>query len=75
VRNSGAARRSQARTIEYRYFIDIAERLQKVHAEQLRENSVCSATQGITDTLKEVEAAGFGEVILYFNVGMKPHQQ
>ena len=25
--------------------------------------------------LKKVEAAGFAEVILYFNVGMKPHQQ
>ena len=28
----------------------------------------------MTDTLKKVEAAGFAEVILYFNVGMKPHQ-
>jgi hypothetical protein len=25
--------------------------------------------------LKKVEAAGFSEVILYFNVGMKPHTQ
>ena len=25
--------------------------------------------------LKKVEAAGFYEVILYFNVGMKPHAQ
>jgi hypothetical protein len=29
----------------------------------------------ITDTLKQVEAAGFDEVILYFNVGLKPHAQ
>ena len=29
----------------------------------------------ITDTLKKVEAAGFDEVILYFNVGLKPHTQ
>jgi hypothetical protein len=29
----------------------------------------------ITDTLKKVEAAGFSEVILYFNVGLKPHNQ
>ena len=29
----------------------------------------------ITEILKKVEAAGFDEVILYFNVGMKPHQQ
>jgi len=29
----------------------------------------------ITDTLKHVEAVGFEEVILYFNVGLKPHAQ
>ena len=29
----------------------------------------------MTDTLKKVEAAGFEEVILYFNVGLKPHGQ
>ncbi len=27
------------------------------------------------DTLKKVDAAGFSEVILYFNVGLKPHGQ
>ena len=36
----------------------------------------CSASaQQITDTLKKMEAAGFDEVILYFNVGLKPHAQ
>ncbi len=60
----------------YRYFIEIVERLHKIKAEDLTENSVLlgSATQ-ITDTLKKVEAAGFEEVILYFNVGLKPHAQ
>jgi alkanesulfonate monooxygenase SsuD/methylene tetrahydromethanopterin reductase-like flavin-dependent oxidoreductase (luciferase family) len=60
----------------YRYFIDIVERLTKIKAEDLTENSVLlgSAAQ-ITDTLKKVEAAGFSEVILYFNVGLKPHAQ
>jgi alkanesulfonate monooxygenase SsuD/methylene tetrahydromethanopterin reductase-like flavin-dependent oxidoreductase (luciferase family) len=60
----------------YRYFIEIVERLNKIKAEDLTENSVLlgSATQ-ITDTLKKVEAAGFSEVILYFNVGLKPHVQ
>ena len=29
----------------------------------------------ITGTLKKVEAAGFDEVILYVNVGLKPHPQ
>jgi alkanesulfonate monooxygenase SsuD/methylene tetrahydromethanopterin reductase-like flavin-dependent oxidoreductase (luciferase family) len=60
----------------YRYFIDMVERLHKVRPEDLTENSVLLGSSGqITDTLKKVEAAGFDEVILYFNVGMKPHQQ
>jgi alkanesulfonate monooxygenase SsuD/methylene tetrahydromethanopterin reductase-like flavin-dependent oxidoreductase (luciferase family) len=60
----------------YRYFIGMVERLQNIKAEDLTENSVLlgSAAQ-ITDTLKKVEAAGFAEVILYFNVGLKPHAQ
>ena len=44
--------------------------------EDLSENSVLlGSPQQITDTLKKVEAAGFHEVILYFNVGLKPHGQ
>jgi alkanesulfonate monooxygenase SsuD/methylene tetrahydromethanopterin reductase-like flavin-dependent oxidoreductase (luciferase family) len=60
----------------YRYFIAIVERLRNVRPADLTENSVLlgSAAQ-ITDTLKKVEAAGFDEVILYFNVGLKPHAQ
>ena len=60
----------------YRYFIDMVERLHKVRPEDLTENSVLLGSAArITDTLKKVEAAGFDEVILYFNVGQKPHQQ
>ena len=45
-------------------------------AEDLTENSVLLGNSArITDTLKKVEAAGFSEVILYFNVGLKPHAQ
>ena len=29
----------------------------------------------MTDTLAKVAVAGFGEVILYINVGLKPHSQ
>jgi len=59
----------------YRYFIDMVERLHKVKPEDLTENSVLIGNAArITDTLKKVEAAGFDEVILYFNVGMKPHK-
>src|SRR5215831_7186734 len=60
----------------YRYFVDMVERLQKVKPEDLTENSVLlGSSQRIIDTLKKVEAAGFSEVILYFNVGLKPHAQ
>ena len=60
----------------YRYFVEIVDRLQKVRAEDLSENSVLLGTpRHITETLKKVEAAGFDEVILYFNVGLKPHSQ
>jgi alkanesulfonate monooxygenase SsuD/methylene tetrahydromethanopterin reductase-like flavin-dependent oxidoreductase (luciferase family) len=60
----------------YRYFIDMVERLQKVKPEDLTENSVLIGNSArITEILKKVEAAGFDEVILYFNVGMKPHKQ
>ena len=44
--------------------------------EDLTENSVLLGSPArITDTLKKVEAARFDEVILYFNVGLKPHPQ
>ena len=60
----------------YHYFIDMVERLRKVRPEDLTENSVLIGNaQAITNTLKKVDAAGFAEVILYFNVGLKPHAQ
>ncbi|MEA2985770.1 MAG: hypothetical protein QOD94_2024, partial [Alphaproteobacteria bacterium] len=60
----------------YRYFIDMVDRLHKVRPEDLTENSVLiGSPQQIIDTLKKVEATGFEEVILYFNVGLKPHNQ
>jgi alkanesulfonate monooxygenase SsuD/methylene tetrahydromethanopterin reductase-like flavin-dependent oxidoreductase (luciferase family) len=47
-----------------------------VRPEDLSENSVLIGTPGqVIDTLKKVEAAGFDEVILYVNVGLKPHPQ
>ena len=60
----------------YRYFIGIVERLRNVHPEDLTENSVLLGKPAqIIETLKKVEAAGFDEVILYLNVGLKPHHQ
>ena len=60
----------------YRYFVAMVERLRNVRPEDLTENSVLlGSPDQITETLKKVEAAGFDEVILYFNVGLKPHLQ
>ncbi|HEY6434574.1 MAG TPA: LLM class flavin-dependent oxidoreductase [Acetobacteraceae bacterium] len=60
----------------YRYFIRMVERLQTVRPEDLTENSVLlGAPAHMIEVLKQVEAAGFDEVILYFNVGLKPHAQ
>jgi hypothetical protein len=60
----------------YRYFIDMVARLHTVKPENLTDNSVLLGNaQAVTDSLKKVEAAGFSEVILYVNVGLKPHQQ
>ena len=61
----------------YRYFIDMVDQAHaRCKPEDLTENSVLLGSPArITDTLKKVEAAGFDEVILYFNVGQKPHSQ
>ena len=60
----------------YRYFVGMVERLRNVGPEDLTENSVLLGPPArIAETLKKVEAAGFDEVILYFNVGLKPHSQ
>jgi len=60
----------------YRYFVGMVERLRNVRPQDLTENSVLlGSPEQITDTLKTIETAGFAEVILYFNVGLKPHPQ
>jgi alkanesulfonate monooxygenase SsuD/methylene tetrahydromethanopterin reductase-like flavin-dependent oxidoreductase (luciferase family) len=60
----------------YRYFAGMVERLRNVRPQDLTENSVLLGSPAeIIETLKKVEAAGFDEVILYFNVGLKPHPQ
>jgi hypothetical protein len=54
----------------------MVDRLKTVKPEDLTENAVLLGTsQHITDTLKKAEAAGISEVILYVNVGLKPHGQ
>lgn len=58
----------------YRYFIGMVERLRSVRPEDLTENSVLIGSPAhIAEVLAKVQAAGVDEVILYFNVGLKPH--
>ena len=60
----------------YRYFIGMVERLRSVRPQDLTENSVLIGSPShITEVLQRVRQAGFDEVILYFNVGLKPHAQ
>jgi alkanesulfonate monooxygenase SsuD/methylene tetrahydromethanopterin reductase-like flavin-dependent oxidoreductase (luciferase family) len=60
----------------YRYFVDIVDRLHKVRPEDLTENSVLLGSPAhMIEVLKKVEAAGIAEVILYVNLGLKPHSQ
>jgi alkanesulfonate monooxygenase SsuD/methylene tetrahydromethanopterin reductase-like flavin-dependent oxidoreductase (luciferase family) len=56
------------------YFMKMHENLSKVKKEDLTDKSILIGTPDqITETLKRVEASGIEEVILYFNVGQKPH--
>ncbi len=58
----------------YRYFIDMVARLKNSRPEDLTENSVLLGSPArMAATLAKVKEAGFDEVILYFNVGLKPH--
>ena len=61
----------------YSYFTSIVERYKTMKPEDFTDSAVLlGSSQRIVDTLKaKVEAAGFDEVILYFNLGLKPHAQ
>ena len=57
------------------YFMKIVEILENMRAEDLSDKSILLGSPAqIIETLKRVEAAGIAEVILYFNVGNKPHE-
>jgi hypothetical protein len=56
------------------YFMKIVEILKNMKKEDLSDKSILlGSPQKIVDTLKKVEKSGVEEVILYFNVGNKPH--
>ena len=57
------------------YFLKIVDILEDMEAGDLTDKSILlGGPQEVTDTLKRVEEAGIEEVILYFNVGNKPHE-
>jgi alkanesulfonate monooxygenase SsuD/methylene tetrahydromethanopterin reductase-like flavin-dependent oxidoreductase (luciferase family) len=60
----------------YRYFVGMVENMKNMRPETLTDKSIlCGKADDIIESVKKVENAGFSEIILYFNVGLKPHQQ
>jgi len=58
-----------------RYFLDIREKVSKANKAGMDDKSILIGTPDkIIESLKKVEEAGIEEVILYFNVGNKPHE-
>lgn len=58
-----------------RYFMKIVDILENMERSDLSDKSILLGSPAeITETLKNVEEAGIEEVILYFNVGNKPHE-
>jgi alkanesulfonate monooxygenase SsuD/methylene tetrahydromethanopterin reductase-like flavin-dependent oxidoreductase (luciferase family) len=71
-----AAFPSDAKTVPptLKYFLGIVDLLRNMKAENLTSKSILvGSPQKIIDDLKEIEAAGISEVILYFNYGLKPY--
>jgi len=58
------------------YFLKIVDIMKNMKGEDLTDKSILlGSVQKVVDTLKSVEAAGLSEVILYFNIGNKPHER
>jgi alkanesulfonate monooxygenase SsuD/methylene tetrahydromethanopterin reductase-like flavin-dependent oxidoreductase (luciferase family) len=58
----------------YDYYHDFKERMKATRPEDLDDRAILlGKAPRIIETLKKMEAIGFDEVILYFNVGLKPH--
>ncbi len=57
------------------YFMKIVDILENMELTDLSDKSILLGSPAeITETLKRVETAGIDEVILYFNIGNKPHE-
>lgn len=56
------------------YFVKIVENLEKMRKQDLSVNSILlGSPDALVEQLAAVKSAGIEEVILYFNVGNKPH--
>ena len=56
------------------YFLKIVDILENMEGGDLTDKSILlGGPQQVVDTLKRIEETGIAEVILYFNVGNKPH--
>ncbi len=59
-----------------RYFVDIAERVKRMHPQDLGERSIVTGTvDEVIHQFEQVEAAGIEEVICYFNFGLLPNAE
>jgi alkanesulfonate monooxygenase SsuD/methylene tetrahydromethanopterin reductase-like flavin-dependent oxidoreductase (luciferase family) len=60
----------------YDYYHDFKDKMRNAGPEKLDSRAVLlGKAPQIIDTLKTMEGLGFDEIILYFNVGLKPHGQ
>jgi len=60
----------------YDYYHDFKDKMRNAGPEKLDSRAVLlGKSSQIIDTLKTMETLGFDEIILYFNVGLKPHAQ
>ncbi len=69
------AKKSEDLPPTMQYWLKIVDILDNMEAGDLTDKSILlGSPQEITDTLGKVQDAGIDEVILYFNVGNKPHE-
>jgi alkanesulfonate monooxygenase SsuD/methylene tetrahydromethanopterin reductase-like flavin-dependent oxidoreductase (luciferase family) len=60
----------------YEYYHDFKDKMRNAAPDKLDSRAVLlGKSPQIIDTLKTMETLGFDEIILYFNVGLKPHAQ
>jgi hypothetical protein len=60
----------------YKYFVGMVENLKRMKPENLTDNSVILGNPDqMMETIAKADAASVSEIILYFNVGLKPHAQ